>query len=234
VIEVNLLPGGKKGSAGGFSFKSLKLPSLQSLRGGGGGGGMPGDPYQLFLAGAAAIAIGYMAWSFLGVRGDAEELAVRLEEERQDSIELAQIIGQTAQLQARGDSIAARVQIIQDIDADRYTWAHLLDEVAAAVPDYTWLREVLYQSDDPLTVRLAGRAGSIFAITNFTRRLEASRFLRNADPETIQQVPSEENPEDMVYLFELVVTYDAPPLDELETVPLFEESSAQTAAPTGN
>jgi Tfp pilus assembly protein PilN len=196
VIEVNLLPGGKKGGGGG-------------------------------------VAVLYMGWQFLGVRSEAKELNVQLETAVQDSINNAVIIARTNQLQARGDSIQERVAIIQEIDAGRYTWPHLLDEVAAAVPDFTWLREVIYQSDNPLTVRIAGRAGSIFAITSFMRRLEASRFIRAVNTETIQQQPSEENPEDLVYMFEVTMTYDPPGIDELETVPLFEDgtSQAQTAGP---
>lgn len=225
MIEVNLLPGGRKRSGAGRGFK-LTLPKL------GGGGDMP-DPYLLFLVGAAVVGLGYMTWAFLGVRSDHEELQVRLEEERQDSIRFAGIIEQTNRLTARGDSIAQRVAIIQEIDAGRYVWAHVLDEVAAAVPDYTWLREIIYAGADPLRVRINGRAGSIYAITNFMRRLEASRFLRAVTMESTQQGPSEANPNDLVYQFELLVTYEPPPIDELETVPLFENEtmSAQSVDP---
>ncbi len=234
MIEVNLLPGGKKRSSGGFSF-SFSLSGLKSLLGGGGGGSGSIDPYMGFFAVAAAIAIGYMGWSYAGLRGETEELGVLVEQARQDSVRNAATIKRTNELRARGDSIQERVAIIQEIDAGRYAWPHLLDEVAAAVPDYTWLREVVYIGDAPLQVRVAGRAGSIFAITSFMRRLEASRFLRAVAPETMQKVPSEENPNDLVYMFELVLTYESPGIDELETIPLFGDATAQAQnAETGN
>lgn len=228
MIEVNLLPGGKKKTSKGFSFSMPKL----SL---GGGGGDAGDPYIIFFAVAAAIAIGYMGYMFWSVSREAGALEVRLEEERQDSIRFAAIIEQTNRLTARRDSIAERVQIIQDIDAGRFVWPHIMDEIAAAVPEYTWLREVTYANSDPLQVRIVGRAGSIYAITNFMSRLESSAFFRNVQPQTIQQQPSETDPNDLVQVFELLVTYEAPPLDELETVPLFDETGAatQNAAPAG-
>lgn len=227
MIEVNLLPGGKKrASKGGLS---LSMPKL-SLPG---RGGEAADGYVIFFALAAAIAIGYMGWSLLSVRAEAEELQVRLEEERQDSVRFAALIEQTNRLTARRDSIAERVAIIQEIDAGRFVWPHLLDEVAAAVPEYTWLREVTYVNEDPLQVRIVGRAGSIYAVTNFMRRLESSAFLRDAEAQQIQQQPSETDPTDLVQVFELLVTYESPPLDELQTVPLFDEESVstQTAAP---
>ena len=205
-----------------------------SKRGGSGGRGSDQlDPYMGFFAVAAAISLGFMGWSVLSLRSETEELTVRIEAEVQDSIRNAAIIERTRQLEARGDSIQERVAIIQEIDADRYVWPHLLDEIAAAVPDYLWLREVLYQSDDPLTVRVTGRAGSLFAITRYMRRLEASRFLRGVSPETMQQIPSEVNPDDLVYMFELVMQYESPGIDELETIPLFDDGVSQAQSAVG-
>lgn len=231
MIEVNLLPGGKKGGGGGLSFS---LPSVGGLLKGG-GGGLP-DPYILFFAGAAIVGLGYMGLSYWSTAREADDLDAQLLVQIQDSTRFATLIEQTNQLQARGDSIARRVAIIQEIDADRYTWPHLLDEIAAAVPDYTWIREVLYSGENPLQVRITGRAGSIAAITNFMRRLEASRFLSNVLPENIQRVPSEENPEDLVQEFDFLLTYEPPPIEELESLPLFDDISAQSAnsATTGN
>ena len=234
MIEVNLLPGGKKGSGGGRNPFAGLTDAIKSLgsRGGGGGGGGGVDPYQLFFIAAASVAIGYMVFSFVRLGGETEELEVAIGVAEQDSIQNAGVISQINQLQAQGDSIETRVAVIQEIDRHRYVWPHILDEIAAAVPDYTWLREILYQADGP-QVRIGGRAGSIFAITNFMNRLEASRFLRSVNPETIQEVASEGDPNDLVFLFELTLMYDQPPIEELETVPLFEEgtSQAQNAAP---
>lgn len=233
MIEVNLLPGGKKSAPKGDPFAFFK--NLGSKLGG--AGGNVKDPYMLGFAVAAAIALGYIGYSFMGVRGDREELEVRLEEERQDSIRFAALIEQTNALTARRDLLAQRVEIIQGIDSNRYVWPHLLDEVAGAVPEYLWLQQVLYAGDAPLQVRVAGRAGSIFAVTSFMRRLEASRFLRNVELQGTQQQPSEENPDDLVQVFELLVTYEPPPLDELETVPLFDNATSAgqaAAAPAGN
>jgi Tfp pilus assembly protein PilN len=231
VIEVNLLPGGRKRASKGGGF-SLKLPQL-SL---GGGASAGVDRYVAFFAVAAAITLGYVAWSFMGVRSENEELEVRLEQQRQDSIRFAALIEQTNQLTARRDLLAQRVEIIQQIDAARYTWSHILDEIASAVPDYLWLTQIVYASESPLTLRIAGRAGSTFAVTNFMRRLEASRFLRGVEMQSMQLQPSEANQAELVQVFELQAVYEAPPLDELETVPLFDDRAApaQTAAPGGN
>lgn len=235
MIEVNLLPGGKKRSSKGrgLSFSGFSLPKLR----GGGGGGLPGDPYILGAVAAGVVAVAVMGWLYLGVSGDREEVQVALEEARQDSVRFADLIERTNQLTARRDSIGQRVAIIQEIDAGRYVWPHVLDEVARALPEFAWLRELTQLQTDPLQVRLAGRAGSNFAITNFMRNLEASPFLRGVNVERIEQAPSELDQSEVIYEFELTMTFEPPPLDELETVPLFDnELASQAAAPdtTGN
>jgi Tfp pilus assembly protein PilN len=205
LIEVNLLPGGKKRSSKGGSFSPRAgLPSLKL-----GGGGL----------------------LFFSVRSAREETQVLLDEAVQDSIRFADLIERTNQLTARRDSIAQRVSIIQEIDAGRYIWPHVLDEVARALPDYTWLREITQVGSEPLEMRVAGRAGSMFAVTNFMRNLEASPFLRGVIMERAEQAPSETDDQDIVYVFEFLVGYESPPLDELTTVPLFENEMAAAAAP---
>ena len=221
MIEVNLLPGGKKRASRGrgISLKGLSLPSFG--KGGGGGFSMPGDPYQLGAAAAGVVSLVVIGWLFLGVRADRENLQVAVDSAVQDSMRFADLIERTNRLTARRDSIGQRVAIIQEIDAGRYVWPHIMDEVARALPDYTWLREVTQVQEQPLQLRIAGRAGSNFAITNFMRNLEASSFLRGVTIERTEQAPAENSPDQIVYVFELVVTFEPPPLEELETVPLF-------------
>jgi Tfp pilus assembly protein PilN len=171
-----------------------------------------------------------MVWLFFGVRNDREETQVLLEQAVQDSIRFADLIERTNQLTARRDSIAQRVSIIQEIDAGRYIWPHILDEVSRALPDYTWLREITQLGEEPLEIRIGGRAGSMFAITSFMRNLEASPFLRAVQMERAEQTQSEEDDQDIVYVFEFLVNYEQPPLDMLETVPLFENEMAMMTA----
>ncbi len=226
MIEVNLLPSGKKRPSRGRGFSPTGgLPSLKP-----GAGGFPGDPYTIFAIAASALSVLIMVWLFFGVRNDREETQVLLEQAVQDSIRFADLIERTNQLTARRDSIAQRVSIIQEIDAGRYIWPHILDEVSRALPDYTWLREITQLGEEPLEIRIGGRAGSMFAITSFMRNLEASPFLRAVQMERAEQTQSEEDDQDIVYVFEFLVNYEQPPLDMLETVPLFENEMAMMTA----
>jgi Tfp pilus assembly protein PilN len=219
VIKINLLPGGKKGSGTSRSF-SLSLPSF--------GAGGERDQWVLGAVAAAVVGLGLMAFLWFSSSSAQEEVELALEEARRDSARFADIVERTELLQARSDSIIQRVSIIQEIDEGRYIWPHILDEVARALPEYTWLDQVVQVTEGagPVRVRVVGTAGNNFALAVFMDQLEASPFLRDVSlvqsEQTVQSVA--EGARQVVYSFEVEARYEAPPLDFLETVPLFDSS----------
>lgn len=232
MIEVNLLPGGRKRQSG--RSLSFSLPKL----GGGGGGLAQLDRWMLGSLAVIVLALGYCAWLFLGVSADREEVSVALEEAVQDSSRWADLISRTNELTARRDSIAAKVGIIQEIDQNRYTWPHVMDEVARSLPDYTWLTGITQVASEPLQFRVEGRAGNNFALTVFMEQLEASPFIEGVRLLGSQQaVEGAEAERQVVTQFQLEALYAQPPMDFLETIPLFggdmpvSTQDAQGAAP---
>ena len=223
MIQVNLLPGGKKRSAkakgAGLSFS---LPKI---------GGLPQDRWALGAGGVGLVVLLAIAFLFFGVRGDQEEVQVQLDEAVQDSARFADLIARTALLTARRDSIAQKVGIIQQIDQDRYVWSHILDEISRALPDYTWLTEVTQTATDPITIRLVGQAGNNFALTVFMEQLEASAFLQGVTLiQSQQEFVGQGANQQVVSGFTLEVQYVQPPMEFLQTVPLFEGAATQLEA----
>ena len=213
MIEVNLLPGGKKRPSKGPRL-SFKIPTVEAV---------PKDPWILGSAAVVLIAVIGSAFLYLTTSNRVEELTVRTEAAVADSIRYFDLIQQNDALNARRDSIAQRVNIIQEIDEDRYVWPHVMDEVARALPDYTWLQEVLQVSGaEPIRFRIGGQAGNNFAVTQFMENLEASLFIRNVSlVSTEQQVVTQGGIDRLVNRFELEAEYERPPPESLETVPLF-------------
>lgn len=210
MIEVNLLPGGKKRAPKRRRF-SFSMPEI---------GGLPSDPW--ILGSAAVILVLLVASGFLYARmsGQVSEVEAQVEEAVADSARYADLIEQAERLRARRDSIAERVQIIQEIDRERYVWPHVLDEVARALPDYTWLTEVLQiDATDALEVRIRGRAGTNFALTTFMENLEASPFIRGVTLINTELVVQNAR---TLNRFALEAAYEEPPRELLETVPLFD------------
>ena len=154
MIEVNLLPGGKKRAAGKRKFK-FELPEF---------GGLPTDRWILGSAVITAAVIVAVAYMYLSMSARISDIGAQVDEAVQDSARYADLIEQAEQLRARRDSIATRVAIIQEIDRERYVWPHVMDEVARALPEYTWLESVVQTaSGQELGFRIEGSAGTNFA-----------------------------------------------------------------------
>ena len=214
MIEVNLIPGGKKRASRGPKL-SFKVPTFEAV---------PRDPWVLGSAVLVLLVVVVSAYLYMTTSGTREDLTVSIDEAVSDSARYADLIAQNDSLMARMASIAQRVEVIQEIDGDRYTWPHIMDEVARALPDYTWMEELLQVSGgDPLIFRISGRAGNNFLVTQFMENLEASLFLRNVDLlSTEQVVETIGGVSRVVNQFMLDVEYESPPAELLETVPLFD------------
>ena len=214
MIKVNLLPGGKKRAARG-SGSRFGLPGFKSL------------PIDRWVLGGGAIALGALiiiGVRFQGIQALRVDLENRTVAELEDSVEFADLIVALDQLTARRDSVASRVQILQQVDLNRYLWSHVLDEVARAVPDNTWLTGVTETAAEPdVDFGIQGFAGSIPAVTVFMNNLEASPFLARVSLVSTQMVSDGEGGGAVrnIFSFSLQARYTQPPLDFLETAPLF-------------
>jgi len=221
VIQVNLIPGGKKKkrAARRGSGSSLSLPSF---------GGLSGDRWVLGASLVAVLAISGGVFLSLTIKGEEEETALAIEAAVQDSARYAEIIAEVEGLLARRDSIIQRVEIIQAIDEGRYVWPHVLDEVARALPDYTWLTGITQSGPPPnLQASVVGQAGNNFAVAEFMTRLTESPFIQSVDLVSSSQAVAEAGTgaQQLVYSFALEVFFQAPDMDVLETVPLFDEAA---------
>lgn len=214
MIEINLLPGAAKRSTRrsprlSFSFAG-KFPGL--------------DRWAAFIAVAWIAGPLTIAWLFLTAGRRIETLNVTLEQAVRDSTRYATLIQAQERLRARRDSIAQKLQIIQEVDAGRYTWPHILDEISRALPDYTWLRAIrATDSGDPAATefQITGLTGNAFALTRFMNDLEQSPFIRGVELGTTEQVRDSQGR--LVHQFILTARYEEPPPELIETVPLFEE-----------
>lgn len=219
MIEVNLLPSGGKTSSGRRRL-SVRLPNFR--------GRIPrGDRWTTGAAAAVLIAFIGSGWFYFSTSGEAEELEFRVESAVRDSIRFADIVAQSALLQARADSIAARVSVIQEIDQGRYVWPHLLDEVARAMPEYAWLTR-LFQIElggSPI-FQIEGRAGTYFALTTLMENLEASPFIEGVQLIASEQIAisNESGGDRLLYEFILEASGNLAPPELVETVPLFGSS----------
>lgn len=213
MIEVNLLPGAtrrvKRRSLG------LKLPSFKAA-------GLAKFDRLLLLAVAGwVLGPGLVGWMYFSTAHTRSELTLDLDKAVQDSAHFALVIKTQERLKARRDTVARKLELIQDIDADRYIWAHILDEVNRALPGYTWLVTIAEMPDTSAKLpkfTIDGRTGNTFALTEFMKDLEASPFIRGVRLISTAMV-NEQGKE--VHNFSMEAQYETPPPDAVQTVPLF-------------
>lgn len=225
MIEINLLPGArkKKGSSGGSSLDVRAL--VASL------GERFRDPWMGVAVGGAAIgllAIGgmfYLQREATAALGEQERVAV------QDSTRFEGVLRSTRVAAAQRDSILRQMAIIAAIDGDRFIWPHVMDEIARALPTYTWLRSVSQTNAATtvspeavaagiaprLSIRLVGLTVDVQALTIFMKQLEASEFLESvtlagSDATTVEGKQVTE--------FTLDMAYSKPPESAVRLVPL--------------
>lgn len=219
MIEINLLPGARKRKRSGVSLP-FKLPDT-----------MPElNRMTIFIIAAWVIGPALGLWLYLGVQGDLEDTRVALDEAVADSTRYANIIATQTALRARQDTIAQKLEMIQEIDAGRYIWPHIMDEVSRALPPFTWVEALDALSDDNTPeFQVEGRTASLPALTRFMDALEASPFLRNVQLMSSERDLIDNDPNRAVHYFILTGAYEVPPLETVETVPLFEGERADSA-----
>jgi Tfp pilus assembly protein PilN len=225
MIEINLLPGArkKKSSSGGASVNIGAI--LEQLR------GRFKDPWLLMAVAGVAIglaATGFMWWS---QNAKTTELAERERVAVQDSTRYAAVITERAAAEAQRDSILRQIAVISAIDGDRFVWPHIMDEVARALPTYTWLRQVqqtnsteaaapeaVAASGPPvINIRVMAYTVDLQAVTIYMKNLEASPFLQNV---TLSLSESATVQGKDVHQFQLDLQYQKPDSTAVRRVPL--------------
>ena len=216
MIEVDLLPGGKKARGKDPAI----APPLRRVR------GVPVDGWILGCGLTMVISVGFVAHLFLSSLGRTSGFEEALEAARGDSVENSVLIRKMQTLEARRDSIAARVAIIQEIDAQRYLWPRIMDEVASALPAEAWLTQLADMPSEAgrIRFRVEGSTRDNFALTRFWNRLESSLFIRNVRLISTEHIVAPAiaggNRAQDLYAFVLEADQEDPPPGVVVLVPL--------------
>jgi Tfp pilus assembly protein PilN len=220
MITINLRPGQKRKRTGSpFAGVGGHARAL---------GARVKDP--LLLAAAAAwigVALG-MGWIWTSNTRQLHALQPRLEQVRVEHKRFKNFIAQKRHQELIRDSLVSQIGVIRSVDGDRYVWPHVMDEVARALPPYTWLTEmapaggpVPADSSDTttkaLTFKISGRTVDIQAYTRFLRQLEASPWVKDVTPLSAMTVVENER---AVTAFTITATFHKADSAYIRTVAL--------------
>ena len=228
MIEINLLPGQKRKAPGGGG---LKLPNFAALL------TQVKDPWLLGAIAAFVIGIGGNAAIFLLTTATLAQKNHTLEGVRVENRRYEGYVAKKRNSERVRDSLSAEMTIIRGIDADRYVWPHLLDQITKALPPYTWITtvqsvggtpntttgqpsttpEIIYTTGGAIRVSIDGRTVDIQAYTTFLRQLAASPWLVDVTPTNAGTVIEQDRP---VTAFNVTVRYRVADSLYIRTVPL--------------
>lgn len=168
MIKINLAQTAKKKrapkrKAAKAARPGIKLPSIQST--------------VLYIIGVVivVIIIGVTLLIQLnqrsGLNKDITHLNGRLEE-------LKVYKATVDSLEKRERELAALINPIKELNRNRFFIAHVLDEVAARIPEFTWLKSLNISSDN---MQVKGVTASNLLVADFMNRLEESDYIHNVD-----------------------------------------------------
>jgi Tfp pilus assembly protein PilN len=232
MIEINLLPGKKKAAKG--AGMKLSMPDFRGLI------AQVKDPWLLGAIAAWVVVGGGGALLFITDRARLASAETRLETVRVEKRKYDIVIAQKRQAEKVRDSLLFQINVIRQIDADRYIWPHVLDQATKALPPYTWITQMRTASaivapgagqvnNGPVTVdrdssgaplvavAIEGRTVDIQAYTTFLRQLAASPWFTDVTPASSQTVIEADRP---VTSFTVTVHYRIADSVYIRTIPL--------------
>jgi len=196
------------------------------------------DPLLMGAVGAWVVVLAVMGFVYtLETRklSAAEREVARVEA---DARRFQALINQKRREEKLRDSLVSELDAIRAIDADRYVWPHVLEEVTKALPDYTWLESVAVQAGGPgaapaaasgagsdstgrrqVRVVIDGRTGDMGGYTRFLRQLADSPWLGNVVAGPTRTVMENDKP---VLTFTITVTFRQADSAFIRTAPILE------------
>jgi Tfp pilus assembly protein PilN len=177
MIAINLLPGSKKKRGGGAG---IKLPDFKALA------GSIKDPYLIACVALWAVFAGIIGLVYLPRRAALNALVPVLESKQHEADRMKAVLKTKRDTEAKRDTLVAQINVIRDIDRERYIWPHVLDAISKALPPYTWLDDISSRPPEgdsgaaSVSFQIHGKSADIQAITRFVRNLEESPFIQGA------------------------------------------------------
>jgi Tfp pilus assembly protein PilN len=223
VITINLRPGAKRSANRGSPFAGLG-EQLKGLTSG------VKNPWQMVAMAAWVLVIGALGFLFWRTGSQMGDLNPRLEEARAEQATYQGFILQKRTEERVRDSILTQIGTISSIDGERLIWPHILDEVAYALPEATWITSItdlpqpVSVFEDSLAVvlpsfRIMGRTGDLANYTTFMRRLESSPWLENVLPLEAKTVIDDNR---AITEFTIQATFSRADSSEVRTMPILE------------
>ncbi len=195
MIEINLLPGPKKKKRAGAG---LSMPDFSELA------ASIKDPLLIGAVVSWVLAAAFIGAVYFMQSTTLDALDPELRQTRADARQFTILISEKRNMEELRDSLVLELDAIREIDADRYVWPHILEEVTNALPAFTWLVTLDNvatpppidvtgeEFKPPVRFSIEGRTSDIQAYTRFVRQLGESAWFTDIALGPTQTVTEEE------------------------------------------
>ncbi|MEO0184914.1 MAG: PilN domain-containing protein [candidate division WOR-3 bacterium] len=168
MIKIDLSPSPKKAKATKAKpakpgAPAVKLPSIKLG--------------ALYIFGIAVVVIIIALFLIIqtskmgGLNRNITELRTRLDE-------LKVYVATVDSLKKREKELMALISPIRELNQNRFLIAHILDEVSARIPEFTWLTMLNISAQN---INIKGTTASNLLVADFMNRLEESPYIANVD-----------------------------------------------------
>ena len=222
MITINLRPGQKrKRPASGRNV----LAQVKEL------GTKIKEPLLLVAIAAWTIVGAWLVFSTVSVKNQLSTVQPKFDQAVEEHKRFKTLLDQKRKAERIRDSLLTQIAVIRTVDGDRYIWPHVLDEVAKALPPYTWLTSIRMLSTPVAAADTAGvdtvaavvnfevqgRTVDIQAYTKLLRQMEASPWISDVTALEAKTLVEQERP---VTGFTIKATFRKADSAYIRTVPL--------------
>ena len=156
---------------------------------------------------AAVGGVGFWYWS---LSRQSAQLDAQILTKQREAARLDTVLAEVKTFEDRKTTLQQRVTLIEQLRRGQTAPVHVIDEIAKALPERTWLSEMVQKGSD---VTLAGMTTSNMGVSDFVANLEASGWFKKPVDIIGTQTDSDPKTGDLVK-FEIRGTVnnpDAPP-----------------------
>jgi type IV pilus assembly protein PilN len=144
-----------------------------------------GGPFVFGSVLLVALTVLWLGWATWSKNARLAELETDIDAANKELQALQKALEKVDEFQAKKNALEQRVTLISDLKRRQVVPVHLLDQVSRELPDYLWLDDMREQAG---AVRLAGKATSYNAVSNFYNNLKGSPFFDDVTLGTTKRV----------------------------------------------
>lgn len=210
MIKINLLPPERRKKA------RKAAPARKRV----GGAGLPSfklqlkfDPYVVVPVAVVVLVLVLIGGSFFWLGLKEKIIKTARDSMRVELNQLNLVITRIENLKGSTKEVRDRMEVVLEVDKNRFLWPRILDDISSSLPRYTWLETISEISPLPqLVLRVEGNTMSNILLSELLSNLEQTETLKD-----VHLISSAERPhgayQTKYFVIQVASAFNQPPAD---------------------